>query len=422
MGPVWQMVRKDLLRRRRSPLGLVLLTAFPLLLSLIIGLTFGSQASGMPKVRLLVEDRDDSLLGGFLLSALGSDEAAKYFEVTQVAEGEGAPLMERGKASALLILPKDFTYDVVAGNETTLQLVRNPAEGILPEVAEQLTATLTDFLSSASRVLRGPLDGIVPLFEEETAPQDEIVADLAVSFNQVMTRVGEYVFPPAITMETIDLEDPDEPEDEDAPTGFAAVFLFILPGMSVYALFLIGDAGMRDLLAEGPPGTLRRQLAGPVGAGTIVAGKALTTALISAGSLLILSAIGLFFTGGRVSLLAFLLLAASLILSVTGAASIFYGMARNERQGGTIANVVYLVMAFVGGTFIEVQALPAIAQRIAPFTPFYWATDGFQTLIRLRGDVADILTNVGILAAIGLVTLPIGARLLHGRVLRGATS
>ena len=74
---------------------LILWTAFPLLLSGIIALTFGSQASGTPKVRLLVEDRDGGLLSGVVVSALESEQSAEFLDVSAVPEGEGAALMEK---------------------------------------------------------------------------------------------------------------------------------------------------------------------------------------------------------------------------------------------------------------------------------------------------------------------------------------
>ena len=39
------------------------------------------------------------------------------------------------------------------------------------------------------------------------------------------------------------------------------MFLMVLPGISVFGLFVVGDLAMRDLLDETTAGTLRRQLA-----------------------------------------------------------------------------------------------------------------------------------------------------------------
>jgi len=181
------MVRKDLLRRLRQPLGIGLLLAFPLVFSLMIAVTFGTGGSSFPKVRLFVENRDGNLVGDFLSSSLGSPEFAEYFEVEAVGE-EGMARMEQGEASALLRIPDQFTEDLLDGKPTSLELVRNPAEGIMPEVAEQVATVLADVLSSGSRVLRGPLDTLKPMLDAGGGPSDLSVSSLASTCSRRRSR------------------------------------------------------------------------------------------------------------------------------------------------------------------------------------------------------------------------------------------
>ena len=82
------MVRKDLLRQRRSPMSILLVLSCPLIFTTVLALTFGSGSNpGVPKVKLLVEDHDDSFLSQALLSATGSEQMAEYFDVEQVESG-----------------------------------------------------------------------------------------------------------------------------------------------------------------------------------------------------------------------------------------------------------------------------------------------------------------------------------------------
>ena len=59
-----------------------------------------------------------------------------------------------------------------------------------------------------------------------------------------------------------------------AGAGTFSIFLIVLPGVSVWALFMLGDMAMRDILTESTPGTLRRQLSGPLPAWNAGRGKA----------------------------------------------------------------------------------------------------------------------------------------------------
>jgi ABC-2 type transport system permease protein len=432
MRRILAMVRKDLLRRLRSPLGTVVLILFPLLFALIIGVVFGSQGeSGVPTVELLVEDRDESLLGMMILGAFSSEQMADIFEVEEVGE-EGAARMEKGEASALLRIPDEATENLIEGEPIVFELVRNPAQGILPEIAEQTLTVIVDVLDAGSRVLRGPLDELAPLLDSEEGPSDATVTAISVGMNQLMSKAGELVFPPVITFETETASRPppedaaasgeSAEEDEEDMDLRALIFLMMLPGISVYALFLLGDLAMRDIVHEGRTGTLRRQLAGPLPARELVLAKALQTAVLAAICLTLLSLVGWLVLDDPVDLPAFALLSLALVLAVTGAAALVYGVSRTDQQGSTLAGVLYLILGMAGGSFFPIGQLPEFFSRIAVYSPFYWGAEGYRALIEQGGGVGEILPNIGILGGPGAALLVLGSWLLERRVRRGAAA
>lgn len=412
------MVRKDLLRRRRSPLGYVVALLFPLVFSLLLALAFG-RGTVTPRVHLLVENRDDGLVGGFLVGAFQSDQMAEFFEIELVGE-EGRARMEQGDASALLVIPEHFSLDLVNGTPVALQMVRNPAQSILPHVAVEVGNVLVEVLSAGSRVLRQPLEGLSVILEGDDAPADALVAGLSVSMNQVMTRVGEYIFPPVITLESTTLAA--KKETSSAGNSGASIFLMILPGISVFGLFMVGDMAMRDLLEESTAGTLRRQLAGPLGSGTVVAAKALYAGVLTLATLAILSAVGWSVSSGSISLAGFLVLSFALIIAVTGLTSLIYGVSGSQNRGSAVGTMLYLFMAMLGGSFVPLSNLPASLRRYSPLSLFYWANDGYSELLQRGGGVADILQQSAVLMAVGVTLLALGAWQLGRRVRQGVTA
>ena len=120
------LVSKDLKRKLRAPVGLVVLLAFPIVFAGMLALVFGSEGNNTPKVRLVVENRDTGFAASALSSAFTSKQMAEHFDVRTVAKGEGAAVIEAGEASALLVVPEHFTQDVLDGKPVTLELVRNP--------------------------------------------------------------------------------------------------------------------------------------------------------------------------------------------------------------------------------------------------------------------------------------------------------
>ena len=414
------MVRKDLLRKARSPLGLLVVLAFPIMFSLIIATAFGG--GGTPQVHLLVENLDDNFFGNSLISAMSSDQMAQYFDVEVVGE-EGLARIEDGDASALLRIPENFTEDLIEGTPTSLVLIRNPAQGILPEIAEQLGGVLTELLDSGSRVLREPMDTLAPYLEGDALDMNaETVSTISVAVFDALEGAGEYAFPPVISFTSTDLGavDAEEEEEDEAGFGIFQIFLFVLPGVSVYALFLVGDLAMRDILTESEAGTLRRQIQGPLSPAAVLRAKAVFSATMALISLAILSGIGAFAAQDPIDFAGFLVLSLALILAVVGSAAAIYGASGTVQRGSVISSIVYLFMAFAGGSFFSVDGMPGILRMISPLSPFYWGTEGYKALLGEGASMADILPSVAMLAGMGVMLLLLGGVLLNRNLVRGA--
>ena len=419
------LVAKDLLRKMRSPLGLIAALCFPLIFAGMIALAFG-HGDSLPKVRMLVVNEDDGLLGSGVASVFTSQQASKYFDGKTVTAAQGRALMEDGKGSALLTIPRGFTKDVLYGKPVTLKLLRNPAEGILPEIAEQTVGALTDVLDGGRRVFDKPLADMRPFFENDgKAPADADIIAISLAVKRGIEGMSDLVLPPVIVLESEMFGNVKaaprtaEKKKGDAPSS---IFLLVLPGIAVYGLFLVADQGMRDVMTERTLGTLRRQLAGPIAPESIILAKAVYTAALAVMAIVVIGGVGATVLSTPVSVPAFLLLSLALVLAVTGTTAVIYGVARTERQGSTLANMVFLAMGFLGGGFIRVEGLPAAVRGIAPFTPLYWGTQGYRALLENGAGVAGVAQHIGVLALMGAVFLGIGAAALRRTARRGASA
>jgi len=425
MRILFHLVAKDLLRKMRSPLGLIVVLCFPLIFAGMIALAFG-HGDSIPKVRMLVANEDDGLLANGVASVFTSQQAAKYFDGKTVTAAQGRALMEDGKGSALLTIPKGFTKDVLDGKPVTLTLLRNPAEGILPEIAEQTVGALTDVLDGGRRVFDKPLADLRPLFKDDgKAPSDADIIAISLAVKRAIDGMSVLVFPPVIALESEMLGNAKPaPEKKAKKQGDApsSIFLLVLPGIAVYGLFLVADQGMRDVMTERTLGTLRRQLAGPISPESIILGKAVYTAALAVMTIVVIGGVGAAVLSTPVSLPAFLLLSLALVLAVTGTTAVIYGVARTERQASTLGNMIFLAMGFLGGGFIRVEGLPAAVRGIAPFTPLYWGTQGYQALLEKGAGVEGVAMHVGVLSLMGIVFLGIGAAALRRTARRGASA
>lgn len=395
--------------------------AFPLIYAGMLALAFGGD-SGPPKASILVMNADQDLVGGLLLTLATSDQSAEYFKVTEVeTEAEGRQRMEKGDASALLIIPEGLSDAVFNGQSATFQMVRNPAQSILPEVAEQATRVLVDGLSSVSRLLSQtmndlPVDSLSDL-EDIRNLDDAGVVLLTRVFDRRLRTAAEEIMDPSLSLE---VTQKGEEEPSDAGDSLVqAIFLLMLPGVSVYALFLIGDIVMRDVLQESTMGTLQRIASAPVSLRQVILAKGVVTFCIAGFALLSLAIIATLVMENPVHVGAFLALAAALLVAVTGFAAAIYGLTSSERQGATVAGAVYLFMAFLGGSFIPVSQLPASLQRIAPASIFFWGTDGFRALLEDSAGIRELIPHLAVLLGVGGLLVVVGSTLLSRRLEKG---
>ncbi len=379
LDPLRALLVKDLRRRARAPLAFLVILAFPLVFASIMAISFGGDGDEIRKALLLIEDRDGGLVGNVVLEAFTSAELSELFEVLEVEKGDGQELMEAGEASALLIIPDGASGRFLRREAFEIELVKNPSEAMLPEIAEQVALLFVTYLD-ASAGAGGPV-----------RPEGS-----------------------QIVVETVQLEE----DSESRPQG--SIFLFVLPGVAVFSLFMVGDLVMQDLLAESEAGTLKRQLGAPISGRMLVVAKALTTAVLALGSLLVLALVAALVSPVRGDAWAFLLLSMAIVLALTGALAAIYGCARTRAQGSTISSIMSLILAFLGGAFVPLSSMPAIARKLAPISPFYWATEGMREILTEGAKVGDLWSNILVLGILGAVLLFVGGKLLEIRVSRSA--
>src|SRR5678816_397647 len=76
------LLAKDLRRTRRNPLPLVINILIPLVITALVGLTFGgkSDSGSLGRIRFALVDEDKTILSDFLRGAANQREGGKYLE------------------------------------------------------------------------------------------------------------------------------------------------------------------------------------------------------------------------------------------------------------------------------------------------------------------------------------------------------
>ena len=216
MSVLREMVVKDLKRQVRAPMAISFVLMFPVLFSGLLALTFGSGGDRMPRARLLVQDLDGSMISGFLLQATENEQVTAFFDIrTLAADEDGWARIESDDAAALLRIPAGFGQRILDGMPVELELIRNPAQSIMPEIAEQAIVVLAETLDAASWAFREPLETVGRMTSPDASgPTAAEVSAVAGAIYAVMQGAQGLVMPPAIQLQTVQLVE--EGTDEQA--------------------------------------------------------------------------------------------------------------------------------------------------------------------------------------------------------------
>jgi ABC-type multidrug transport system permease subunit len=418
MGLFLSLIAKDLRRRLAAPSGVLISLAIPLAIVGAMALAFGGGGgTGHPRIRIVVADLDKSPLSNMIDGVSGNPEAAEHLDIRMVgSREEGLAVMRDEDYAALLVIPEGFAEAVLDGRQTELELIKNPAQSLMPIVAEEGAQVLALYLSVGARFLDADdIERLRKLFEGEG--WDDAVG-LAASITDIyirITRAEEILFPPLIDVETHQLA---EGEEEEEGAG-VSLFTWMYPGMLVMGLLFVGLTQMKDLLQEREAGTLCRQLAAPVGPGRLLLAKVASVALVVAAALVLLLASGSFLFqirwGSPAALAA---VGAGLVFAVTGFSALIFAVVKTERQGDAFGGVVVMLMSLVGGAFIPPQVLPEFLRGVSLFTLNHWANESLRAL-SMGGGWERIGQHLGPLIAIGFILTAAGVAFLRMRHMRG---
>jgi ABC-2 type transport system permease protein len=403
----WILVRKDLVRRWRSPASTIVMLLFPFMMAGLIGGVSGGGGSGITEMTVLLEDREDGPLGGFLAGARMPEDADVRLTIVKVQD-EGLAMMESGKASALLVIPENFTDDVLSGRPVTLELIRNPAESIKPEIVEQGIEVLAAYLDVAVKTLGPELTRLHDMIETDEMPPVLLVTTLVSEIYQQVDRARIYAFPPVVRMVT--------EKEEGAPTP--NLFGYVLVMVSVMSVLFVAIRAVTDLYEDARTGMLRRQMSAPLSVGMIVASKLAFAVLFGMTVMTVLLVVGAvvgWFEGdlrpGWV-----LLHTAAFALAGGGLMTVVVALVRNEKQAGILSWIVVMVMSVAGGSMFPAEMMPSGMKALSEFTLNYWAVNGYLDLLVLSEPVSSVLPATALLAVVGVVLTVAGLPLMQRRL------
>jgi len=364
---------KDLRRLRRDPATLLIWLGVPAFVAIILVVIFG-RGDVRPHGKLLIVDEDKGLAATLLSGAFTQGPLSAMISVEKVDLTEGRSRIDKGDASALLIVPKGLTDAVLNAHPLKLQLIRNPAQRIMPEMIQEVLSMVVEGVFYLQTVAGPELRAV----NQAGPPTDARISEISVSINHAITGLRRYLSPPVIELDSKVIE-----QKSDQPGGFGQI---MLPGMLYMSIFFIAGGLASDIWRERASGALRRVVTTPASLGGFLAGKLIAVLVV----LVLVTGFGLLLaqllTGLQVSNFAI----ATFWVALSGVGlyllmTLIQSLASTERTAHMLNNFILLPLTMLGGSFMPFDMMPQGLAQIGRYTPNGWSVVQLQNI--LRGSV-----------------------------------
>lgn len=343
---VLQLVRKELLQFRRDRLMMVIILVSPVMQLTILGLAANFDLRDVP---LVVFDRDGSGESRELSERLFlGDEFRRVAPPLQ--EGDLQRMIDRGEAAVAVVIPHNFSGDLIRGNVPVLQVVVDGSEAI---AAGPAARAVSGILAAFTARYAAPVQG------EGASCPGTVTADITVLYNPTLESRNFFV------------------------PGILALVLMVI------TMLLTSIA----VVKEKENGTLEQLIVSPLRPRQIILGKLLPFAGIGFLDMLLVLGVAIFGFGvvpaGSVALL--LALSLLFILTTLGLGLFISTISATQQQAMMTAMFfVMMPMMFLSGFVFPIENMPRAVQWFTYLLPLRY----YFTIIRgvfLRGVGMDVL-------------------------------
>ncbi len=452
LSKIWTIAWKDIYTTYSDRNLVLVMLAAPLAVAVIIALAFGGIGGGSPVQNIPVaivnldEGSGDFRFGdifaqAFIPSSDGEGAAASTCPLTQgqttnaTTEGSTTSLdqlvnatlvtdvaaakagVDSGDYTAAIIIPADFTQRLSYGQNdpieaTSVEVYGNGGRPIAAGIVRSIVEGFTNQIASGNIAIAATIDSMIARAQTDLAFGAQFLAagatgsfqpDFSCAFDSSLNNVQ-------IDREVLRREG-------SSNNATAALLVVFGSAQAMFFTLFTGQGGVLGIFEERKQGTLQRLVVSPTPRLAIMLGKlggtfvncvlqliflfvALTVvaSLLNGGFLMI--------WGNNILLVLLVIIAAA--LASTGLGTLIAGIARTPEQAGIYGSVISIGMSALGGAFGF--QLPA---SVAQFSLLYWGTDAFQ---KLSNGQTDILLNLAVLLAFGVVLFGIGFTLFNRRI------
>ncbi|MBP8000724.1 MAG: ABC transporter permease [Chloroflexi bacterium] len=355
------------------------------------------EIDGPSRWPLQLVNEDEGELGADLFNRL---EESDLLEVAAANQADALQALRDEETVAVLLIPADFSAQVLAGQAVTLEYHVNQVANEAQIVQAVIDSALTEMSGSvAAAEFTLAVADELGRFAGDAAAEDSYY-QTAFQSAQQQWQNNRPVIVQTASLTRLEVHE----------NAIAVGINQSAPGMMVMFAMFFTLGGVAVLVVEREQGTLRRLLVLPLTKFTILFGKLLGIYIAGIVQIAILVLVGAFAFGadwGREPVgLTILILCYS--FAITSLGMLMAALVRTSAQANTLSTVIILPMAALGGAWWPLDIVPPWMQTFGHLFPTAWAMDGFTDLITRGLGTQDILLEAGVLLLYGVVFMVIG--------------
>ena len=395
LSHIWFIMLKDLKLFSRDRMALVFFILFPLMFVVLFNFLLADVGGGDERLELHVATQEAD--GGLSHQIIGALETKDDSELEpgdpQIIwdrdYAEARQAVEDGELDGFLAFPEDFTERVVRGDETELEVVADAGATSTRAALYGLGRSIATRIGSTQVATRATVELMIGqglLDPWDQAAIDEIIEQVA----EAMAAAEPFV--------EFEAQQVGDVEPENAAN-------FVIPGYLVMFVFFAAALGAEAIIRERQNHTLERLLASSVRRESILGGVFAGTAAKGLIQIAVFWAVGIlvFNIDLGLSPAAVIILSILMVIMSSAFAIMLAALVRTQRSAASLAVLVSLVLAPLGGCWWPLFITPTWMQFLAKFTPHGWANTGFYKLMLFGAEFGDVLPEM--LALVGFAVI-----------------
>jgi ABC-2 type transport system permease protein len=418
MIPFLALVRKDLKLFFNDRKAVIVGMAAPIILASFFGYLFGGQAGNTEtsKVNVLVIDRDGSDISRGLIAQLAAD---KTLDIKPSALDAAREAVRKGKATAAIVIPKDFGRDAgqalfTGTGKPELGVLYDPSHGVeMGMVKGILSGTVMQAVSKEMFTGQSGQEMLAQVTNNPEVPAADrkALSDLLSGVREVnqqqrsASAAGQRERSGGLNIPYQTQEEAITSGRDVQYNGYAHSF----GGMGVQFILFMGlDVGIALLMLR-QSGLWQRLRAAPLSRTMLLGSRTVSAALMAGFILVVLFTFARVVFGVRIlgSFAGFVGVCAALSLMTAAFGLMIAALGETVEATRGYSIMATLIMVMLGGAWVPTFIFPKWLQRVTVVVPTRWAMDGLDGMT-WRG--------LGFSAAALPIAILLGFTLLFGAI------